>query len=288
MKKITDIEERKELKKEGIFLEGMFWAKYGNSNDVMVIMILVIATALMSFYQFHAEWMDDHTYVLMLLSLLWVGYPLCWAVSPILFYHNEVNKMVKSKELYVNWATIVSEDDKNRCISYIEDDALSPQNERYIVDCIATKKDCYNVMRGERILILRSKSKKGKWTTALVVVNKKMHLFEEKREHDPINITGLVHVPHAHAFDIAEHEKDRAVIVLTNDARRRLTPASVYNSGRGFWHIFCEWNGEKWERKYFFSGVKMMPKADYGDIFYKKLGERRNIRFVRRNDEENI
>lgn len=73
MKKITDIEERKELKKEGIFLEGMFWAKYGNSNDVMVIMILVIATALMSFYQFHAEWMDDHTYVLMLLSLLWVG-----------------------------------------------------------------------------------------------------------------------------------------------------------------------------------------------------------------------
>ena len=101
MKKITTIEERKELKKEGIFLEGMFWAQYGNSKDVMVIMILLIATALMSFYQFHAEWMDDHTYVLMLLSLLCVVYPLCWAVSPMLFYHNEVNKMIKSKELYV-------------------------------------------------------------------------------------------------------------------------------------------------------------------------------------------
>ena len=33
--------------------------------------------------------------------------------------------------------------------SYIEDDALSPQNERYIVDCVATKKDCYSVMQGE-------------------------------------------------------------------------------------------------------------------------------------------
>ena len=32
----------------------------------------------------------------------------------------------------------------------------------------------------------------------------------------------------------------------------------------------------------------MMPNATYGDIFYKELGERRNIRFVRRNDEEII
>ena len=50
--------------------------------------------------------------------------------------------------------------------------------------------------------------------------------------------------------------------------------------------MFCEWNGEQWERKYFFSGVKMMPNATYGDIFYKELGERRNIRFVRRNEKK--
>ena len=52
--------------------------------------------------------------------------------------------------------------------------------------------------------------------------------------------------------------------------------------------MFCEWNGEQWERKYFFSGVKMMPNATYGDFFYKELGERRNICFVRRNDEKII
>lgn len=118
------------------------------------------------------------------------------------------------------------------------------------------------------------------------MVNKKLHLFEEKREHEPINVTGLVHVPHTHAFDITEHEKDKAVIVLTSDARRRLTPAHINNSGKGYWHIFCEWNGEQWERKYVHSGVKMMPKSDYGDILYKELDKHRNILFSRRNDDE--
>lgn len=118
---------------------------------------------------------------------------------------------------------------------------------------------------------------------ALVKVNKNIHLLEENREHEPINITGLVRVPHINAFRMEKNEKDKEVIILTClSTCRKLKPANIQGPHRGYLYMICEWNGDKCERNYFSTQISI-PKRHYGDIMIKKFDRYGNTYFVHKN-----
>lgn len=205
MKKITQFEERWQLKNEGVFLEGTFVAQYEKEKTKnlvsLIISGLIIAIVLVC----------RDTINLPLLAVIFAlscfrGYQCFTKLIFPIYVKKVIQTLLYMDVIYVNWVTIVKVDAGNCVISYIEDGALGSDNQPYIVDYIATPKDCGLVVKGERVFILYVFTNEGKQIPLLVKTTENLHILEETKIHAPIHVSGLCHVPYTQKFSI---EKER-------------------------------------------------------------------------------
>ena len=273
MKTITTEEERMQLHKNGIYLEGYFNAlislKAGRSVDV-IFSLLAIAIILCAMGG-AALWV-----------FLFVGIELLMlCIRPLLYAHDlrrfqekKIKQFLKEQHIEINWATITQIDKENRQISFLEDDVKSPDGKPYIVDYIATERDCRWVVKGERIILVHIWDKKGKEILLPMIPKREFTLLREKEKCAPVRIAGIVHVPHANAFLLKENEALFHSRLSPDNSTVDLRKFGRDSSSQMPKAIFVyEWKEDAYKLKLYWQ--ERIGDWSYGDILQKK--KKRNI-----------
>lgn len=266
MKTITTEEERMQLHKNGYFLEGYFNSLHSTGIDKMTCLIIVLgATFFLLLVSYFEAWemMMVLVFISAVISVLFQ--PLLLVLEFRCFQKRKLKQLLKEQHIEINWVTIVQIDKEKHRISYLEDDAKNPEGEPYIVDYIATERDCRWVVKGERIILVHIRDKKGKEILLPMIPKREFNLLREREKCAPVRVSGVVHVPHPNAFLRKENE----VLFHSYAASFNWTIAPNERSvGRAIWILVYEWNGEVYERKWYW--VERMRRWSYGDILQKK------------------
>ena len=271
MKKVTTAEERMQLHKNGIYLEGYFNSypsiSVGRMSALFFVLLFVFLLSIAYFFEL---WK-------IMLVLGWIFYVVCIMFEPMLyrfdlrcFQKKKLRQLLKEDDIAINWVTIVQIDKESRLISFLEDDAKSPKGEPYIVDYIATDRDCRWVVKGERIILVHIWDKKGKEILLPMIPKREFTLLREKEKCAPVRIAGIVHVPHANAFLLKENE---ALFHSRSSSNNWTIDIEKYGRSRRGDRmpnaIFVyEWTGESYERNQYWQD--RIGDWSYGDILQKK------------------
>jgi len=279
LKKIDTKEEREQLRRNGIFLDGYFEAQYTQQGvrwgEVMVIVAVYLVWLTLAIY---FEKPISLFIGFMVLAVIW---PVIDRLCYMRYALRRKKFFLSQDDIYINWVTVVQIDEKYQHISYMEDDVFQPFGEAYIVDYVATLNDCQSVFKGERLLIVHVQDKKGKKYSLLMIPKRNFNLYREKQKCNSVNVIGIKHVPHVNAFymknltalegqeeEVICHSKwilfnktiNAATFHLGNMNRKHPTMEFVY-----------EWNGEAYELKGY--EVLRTYQCEYGDILLKKRGK---------------
>lgn len=208
MKKIVSQEERIQLKKNVIFLEGHFHALHSKGNvtvpQIFFGLVFFVLSVMIQCYIQRPEWVLVFSGVVFLFGIF-----LRFPVNHIqyrLFYLKTKKRFLRQENISVNWATVVRIDEDNYRISYLEDETFGPDGKPYIVDCVATAQDCRCVVKGQRIILVHITEKNGKEYDLPVIPKKEFTLFREKEKCGPVNVIDIIHVPHTNAFYLKDDE----------------------------------------------------------------------------------
>ncbi len=208
MKKIVSQEERIQLQRNAMFLEGHFHALHSTGNvTVLQVFICLLCGALSVLIQCYIQ-RPEWALVLFCVVILF-GIFFRFPVNHIqyrLFYLKTKKRFLRQENISVNWATVVRIDEDNYRISYMEDEAFGPDGKPYIVDCVATARDCRCVVKGQRIILVHITEKNGKEYDLPMIPKKEFTLFREKEKCGPVNVIDIIHVPHTNAFYLKDDE----------------------------------------------------------------------------------
>lgn len=275
MIKITAKEEREQVKKSITFMEGVFAAQFGKDIRNFIVQTSIAAAFIVIccvsyFFTFNAM-------IVIIESALYM-FIFFWS-SEMLFkryYQTEINTIFKNEELNVNWVTVVDIDKDKRCISYVEDGAKDEMNAAYIVDQVATRKDCESVIKGQRILIVYSCMKEKKVFPLLAVPKQTLQFMQESEECKVVRIGGLRHIPHRNALNMTRKEEEFAehdgkeVIYCTEDfGNCKVIKHPRIGRSSGAMYVY-EWNGREYVLNAYNYKLSNKMKCDYGDIILKK------------------
>ncbi len=265
MRKIFSDAERTQLLKDGIYLEGYFNSliSFYEGKIVSIICLLLMLAILVCAY------VSKIFVIVFIVCLI-----LFMIFHPILLWHDfyqfqkkMLKKWLKEEHIEINWATIVKIDEEGRTISFLEDEAKSPTGTPYIVDYIATDKDCRCVKKGERIILVHIWDKEKKEIILPMIPRKKFSMLRDKEKCGPVYVAGLEHVPHVNAFfmeenDVIFHSRlsvDNWVVDIKKLGYGNRHPSAIFVK---------EWNGISYEQKIYYTG--RVRHWSYGDILQKK------------------
>lgn len=287
MKKISTRKERNQLKYDADFLEGFFSVKYAltKRSDILEAVLILVVTIFMvcSFMAF--VFFTGYRWILLwvLISLLFI-FLMVTIVSREEFKYSQESRasLLSEEDICINWVTIVNVDRDNRIISYIEDEALSPDNRRYIVDYIATPGDCKKVVKGERILIVHIGAESGKPRSLLMIPGPGFELMRDSQECGPVRIGGLEHIPHKNAFIMnkrgnSSDKEETEVIFWATSKSGVIKPLPGANSNTLTRIYVYEWKGRAFVRKCYI--MRRTLKCEYGDILIKKYDKLGKVYF---------
>ena len=271
MKTITTDEERMQLHKNGYFLEGYFNSLRSMNVGKMALLFSVFVFTFVLLFVYYLElWKMLTVVALISVAGCVVFEPLLNIMDLRWFQKRKVKQLLKEQQVEINWATIVQIDKENRRISFLEDDAKSPEGKPYIVDYIATGRDCRWVVKGERIILVHIRDKGGKEILLPMIPKREFSLLREREKCGPVRVAGIVHVPHPNAFLRKENE----VLFHSRFSVNNWTiDLKKYGRGRCGERmpnaiLVDEWNGEAYERNLYMVGL--FGNWSYGDILQKK------------------
>lgn len=271
MKTITTDEERMQLHKNGYFLEGYFNSLRSISvGKTMILFSALVLVFFIMFVYYFELWKMMTVLALISVAVCVVFEPLLYIFDLRWFQKRKLQQLLKEHDIAINWATIVQIDKENHRISYLEDDAKNPEGKPYIVDYIATERDCRWVVKGERIILVHIRDKKGKEILLPMIPKREFNLLREKEKCAPVRVAGVVHVPHPNAFLMKEKEVLFHSCFSVNNWTIDLKKYGRSRCGERMPNAILvdEWNGEAYERKFYLSG--RIGNWSYGDILQKK------------------